>query len=223
MVYVYTMTFSIAGFDPVVGASGVAVSSCVPAVGAAVPFVGSGGAVATQSRFNYALGHEGVAALELGLRIDHVLPDLVSNDPAPNLRQVHGVDRHGGTFAHTGNDVKDDKGSRHAPYVSVAGNTLVGPSVLDAMLDAYLAAEGCDLAERLLRALEAGQASGGDRRGRQSAALLIAAEDVKFHHNLRVDEHVDPVAELRRVCTVAIELGRERGQRPRHVPLRLKR
>lgn len=217
------MTYSIAAYDPITRAAGVAVASCVPAVGAAVPFANLDGAVATQSRFNYALGHDGVTALGLGMRVGDALSALLRADPAPQLRQVHGVDRHGGYFAHTGSDVKDWKGSRGRAHLSIAGNTLTGPEVLEAMEAAYLDAADVEFSERLLLALAAGEASGGDRRGRQSAALLIVAPDVEFHHNLRVDDHPDPVRELQRLHSVARQAGAERSQRPRHVPLLLKR
>lgn len=217
------MTFSIAAYDPVSSAFGIAVSSCVPAVGAAVPFVSLDGAIATQSRFNYALGADGLRALALGMRVDDALPALLANDPAPQLRQVHGIDRFGHTFLHSGDEVKDWKGGSLSPERSVAGNTLVGADVIDAMAAGYDQHPTAPFAERLLLALEAGQAAGGDRRGRQSAALLIAAPETAFHHNLRVDDHHDPISELRRVYEVAHRLGLERQARPRHVPLRLKR
>lgn len=217
------MTYSIAAYDPITRAAGIAVASCVPAVGAAVPFVSLDGAIATQSRFNYALGHDGVVALGLGMRVDSGLRGLLEADPAPQLRQVHGVDRHGRCFAHSGDEVKDWKGSRQRENLSVAGNTLTGPEVLEAMEVAYLNGPADDFPRRLLLALAAGDAAGGDRRGRQSAALLVVAPEVEFHHNLRVDDHVDPVGELQRIDVVARELGKERGARPRHVPLLLKR
>ena len=216
------MTFSIAAYDPISSACGIAVSSCVPAVGAAIPFVSLDGAIATQSRFNYALGAYGLQALALGIRIDDTLRALLANDPAPQLRQVHGVDRFGHTFLHSGDEVKDWKGGSLNAERSVAGNTLVGEEVVEAMASGYDDHPDAPFAERLLLALEAGQDAGGDRRGRQSAALLIAAPEVAFHHNLRVDDHPDPVHELRRVYHVAHRLGIERQARPRHVPLRLK-
>lgn len=216
------MTYSIVASDPRSGAFGVAVASCVPAVGAAVPFVSLRGAIATQARFHHALGADGLVGLAEGRSVEAVLRDLLGDDPAPELRQVHGVDAHGGSFAHTGEAAKDWKGSLLRPHLSIAGNTLTGPEVLEAMDDAFRQAADQELSDRLLAALRAGEGAGGDRRGRQSAALLIAAPDAAFHHNLRVDDHADPVAELLRVHQLARERGAERSARPRHVPLRLK-
>lgn len=216
------MTYSIAAYDRRSGAFGIAVASCVPAVGAAVPFVSLRGAIATQARFHHALGADGLTGMERGQSVEEVLRELLRGDPAPELRQVHGVDGHGGSYAHTGEAAKDWKGSLLRPHSSIAGNTLTGPEVLDAMDEAFSAAAEEELSDRLLRALLAGDQAGGDRRGRQSAALLIAAPEGAFHHNLRVDDHADPVAELLRIHDLARERGAERSARPRHVPLRLK-
>ena len=95
-------------------------------------------------------------------------------------------------------------GDRAVEDASHAGNMLAGPQVLDAMAAAFAASSALELPERLVRALEAGQAAGGDKRGRQSAALLVASPDPRPYHNLRVDDHVDPVAELRRLHDLAV-------------------
>jgi len=122
---------------------------------------------------------------------------------------VHGLDARG-PFAFTGRACVGWAGHRVDPRgrYTVAGNMLVGPRVLEAMAEAFERSEGEELSERLLRALEAGQAAGGDKRGKQSAALLVASPQPRYYHNLRVDDHPDPVAELRRVYGVVVEHAR---------------
>ncbi len=194
-------TFSIAGRCARTGAFGVAVSTARPAVGAAVPWVGPDGAIATQATTNTSLGREGLRRLADGVPIAEALAALLQDDPFSNRRQIHGVDR-AGAWAHTGPHCKPWCGHRVESGFTVAGNFLTGPDVLAAMAMAFVADESAELGERLLRALEAGQAAGGDQRGRQSAALLVWSPEVRPHHNLRVDEHADPVAELRRIFTL---------------------
>jgi len=191
-------TFSIAGHCVRTGAFGVAVSTARPAVGAAVPWVGPDGAIATQATTNTILGREGLRRLADGIPITEALATLLRDDPLDRRRQVHGVDRRG-AWAHTGADCKAWCGHRVEAGFTVAGNFLTGPDVLAAMATAFASDESAELGERLLRALEAGQAAGGDHRGRQSAALLVWSPEVRPHHNLRVDDHADPVAELRRI------------------------
>lgn len=198
-------TFSIVARDPAAGEFGVAVATAVPAVGALVPHVCLAGAIATQARVNVELGVEGVARLARGVPVDTALADLLRADPAPDHRQVHGIDAAGRQFAHTGAACVPWAGHRLGRDYSVAGNMLVGEATLLAMARVFEAAAGGgqELAERLLDALQAGQAAGGDRRGKQSAALLVAAPEGRFYHNLRVDDHPAPVAELRRLFAVA--------------------
>ncbi len=175
---------------------------------------GAGAAIATQARVNTDLGRQGLALAEQGVPLGVALGGLLEADPDRERRQLHGVDGRE-AFAHTGAACLAWCGHRVGDGFTVAGNRLVGPGVLDAMAEAFLAAHEAELAERLLRALEAGQAAGGDRRGRQSAALLVAAEAPRGYHNLRVDDHPEPVAELRRLFGVAVahweEVGREYG------------
>jgi len=201
---VFCATFSIVGRDAA-GDFGVAVSTARPAVGALVPHVCLQGAIATQSFVNIELGLRGIEAVAGGAPIDRALTDLLAEDPRPELRQVHGLDAGGGSFAHTGEGCVPWAGHRRGQDVSVAGNMLVGEETIAAMAGAFeaTAGQGLELAERLLRALEAGQAAGGDKRGKQSAALLVASPAPRFYHNLRVDDHADPVRELRRVFEVA--------------------
>src|SRR5262249_58037940 len=123
------------------------------------------------------------------------------------IRQVHGLDGER-AFCHTGGGCVPWCGHEQADEFTIAGNMLAGPDVIAAMATAFRASEGerRDQSERLLMALEAGQAAGGDKRGKQSAALLVAAlREPRMYHNLRVDDHVDPVAELPRVWAVGVE------------------
>lgn len=207
-------TFSIAARCPRTGDLGVAVATARPAVGALVPWVSRRAAIATQARTNTDLGRHGLALAEQGVPLGVALRSLLEADPDRERRQLHGVAARE-AFAHTGAACGAWCGHRVGDGFTVAGNMLVGPEVLDAMADAFLAAAEAELAERLVRALEAGQAAGGDRRGRQSAALLVAAEAPRGYHNLRVDDHPEPVAELRRLFAVAVahweRVGHEYG------------
>src|SRR5881628_2832820 len=147
---------------------------------------------------NTTLGREGLRRLAAGEPIARALAALLGDDPLSARRRVHGVDG-AGAWAHTGAAGTPRCGHRVDDGFTVAGNFLTGPDVLAAMAMAFVADESAELGERLLRALEAGQVAGGDQRGRQSAALLVWSPEVRPHHNLRVDEHADPVAELRRI------------------------
>jgi len=210
----FCATFSIVARDGE-GAFGVAVSTARPAVGALVPHVCLRGAIATQSFVNIELGLRGIEAVAAGVPVGRALADLLAADPRPDLRQVHGVDAAGGAFAHTGAGCVPWAGHRQGRDVSVAGNMLVGADTIAAMAAAFEASAGqaLELAERLLRALEAGQGAGGDKRGKQSAALLVASPEPRFYHNLRVDDHPDPVRELRRVFEVTRAGDAERRER----------
>lgn len=196
-------TFSIVGRDRRGGEFGVAVATARPAVGALVPWVSRRGAIATQARANTDHGRQGLALLEQGVAVDLALRALLEADPDREIRQVHGLDA-GKAFAHTGAGCVPWCGHREGADFTVAGNMLAGPGVLEAMADAFTAAGAEPLSERLLRALEAGQAAGGDRRGKQSAALLVASPEPRGWHNVRVDDHAEPVAELRRVYQVLV-------------------
>ncbi len=199
-------TFSIAARCPAEGSYGVAVSTARPNVGSLVPFVSLHGAIATQARVNTDLGRKGLALLEAGVEIQIALEALLQMDKDREIRQLHGVDARG-SFVFTGSQCVEWAGHRAGEHYTVAGNMLTGPEVIDAMAEAYEAAEreGAELSERLLRALEAGQKAGGDKRGKQSAALLVASPDPRWYHNLRVDDHADPVAELRRIYDLVVE------------------
>ncbi len=204
------MTFSIIARDPETGAFGVAVSTAVPCAGAMVPHVKAGvGAIATQSDTNVRLGIDGLKLLAQGLSPEEALTSLLAEDAQAALRQCAGIDAQGRVFAFSGDQCVDWYGHCPGENYSVQGNMLVGKETIDAMAAAFEAAKG-HLSSRLLKALEAGQAAGGDKRGRESAALLVAPfGDESGTIDIRVDLHEDPVAELRRI----FNLMRERYRR----------
>lgn len=216
------MTFSIVARDPTSASFGVAVSTAVPCVGAVVPHAKSGvGAIATQSFGNIELGRRGIVLIEEGLSPQAALEGLLAADPGAATRQVGGIDAQGRTFAFSGAECVDWYGSRAGQDYSVQGNMLAGPQVTEAMADAFEASAGKWLGIRLMAALEAGQAAGGDKRGRQSAALLVTPADSsreppaalfdprRYEMNIRVDEHTDPVMELRRIFDLLLAQGRQ--------------
>lgn len=198
------MTYSIVARDPETGEIGVAVETCGPRVGAAVPWVEPGvGGVATQSFTNIALGPSGLERLRTGLAAADALHDLIAGDPGRELRQVGIVDADGRSAAHTGSGCVAAAGHACAPGVSVQGNMLERPGAWTAMLEAFRGASG-DLADRLLVALRAGEAQGGDVRGSHSAALLVAPGAVDApawarRYDLRVDQSQRPLEELERL------------------------
>ena len=200
------MTYSIVARDPATGQYGIAVASRFFAVGALVPHIRGGcAAVATQALVNPVWGLDAARRLAEGDSADHVLADLVAHDAGQAQRQIHMIDAAGRSAAHTGADCIDWCGHRIAEVVSVAGNMLVGPQVVDAALDAYLGNATLPFAERLMTAMEAGEAAGGDKRGRQSAALRINRSDDYPWIDFRADDHPDPLEELRRLYDVAHE------------------
>lgn len=200
------MTYSIVARDPATGFHGVAVASRFFAVGALVPHVRGGRcAVATQAFVNPLWGIEAADRMARGEAAATVLADLVARDAGRDQRQAHMIDADGRSAAHTGSACIDWAGHRVAAGVSVAGNMLAGPAVVDATLAAYQSHPDLPFAERLLTAMEAGEAAGGDKRGRQSAALRIHRSEDYPWVDLRADDHADPLAELRRLLEVAGE------------------
>ncbi len=200
------MTFSVVGRSQDGASVGVAVASKFLAVGAAVPAVEAEvGAVATQSYANLAYRPDGLAMLRSGRSAQETLDALVAADDGRSQRQAGVDDGHGGAATYTGDGCHTWAGGRTGDGYAVQGNILVGPEVVEAMEAAWLEAAGAPLPERLLATLAAGDDAGGDRRGRQSAALLVARRaggyggesDVEV--DLRVDDHATPVAELRRL------------------------
>ncbi len=197
-------TFSIVAHDATSGMLGVAISTRVPAVGAVCPFARAGvGAISTQAWTNPLLGIDGLDLLEQGYSAEEALRKLLDADPDLEMRQIIAVDREGRSAAHTGSETDLWQGHRTGDGYAVAGNMLVGEETIIAMAEAFEASADEPLSERLLRALESGQVAGGDKRGRQSAALYVVKSEPYPYLDLRVDEHPDPVAELRRVYEVA--------------------
>jgi uncharacterized Ntn-hydrolase superfamily protein len=198
-------TFSIVARDPATGDLGVAVQSKFFAVGAVVPWARAGcGAVATQASANTTFGPRGLDLLARGLAPAAVLDSLLAADPGRDQRQIGIVDASGRSAAATGPKCQAWAGHRSGPDYAVQGNILAGEPVVLAMEKAFLEAKG-HLGGRLIAALAAGQAAGGDSRGQQSAALLIVREKGGYgafndrYCDLRVDDHATPIAELRRL------------------------
>jgi uncharacterized Ntn-hydrolase superfamily protein len=197
-------TFSISARCARTGMLGVAVSTAVPGVGGICPFVRSGtGAISTQSWVNPYLGIDGIRLLTEGLTAEQALDRLTAADPGRDVRQLGIVDGKGGSAAWSGRECTSWFGHITGPNFAVQGNMLVGETTIQSMAEAFKRTEALDLPERLLVVLEAGQVAGGDKRGRQSAALLVHDREEYPYVSLRVDEHRYPVAELRRVFEVA--------------------
>jgi uncharacterized Ntn-hydrolase superfamily protein len=198
------MTWSIIAREPATGAFGIAVATRFFAVGSLCPHAESeAGALCTQALVNPNYGPAGLKLLRDGVPAAEVVRRLTASDAGAAHRQLHVIDRSGRIAAHTGASCIGWFGDTHAEDYSIAGNMLAGPAVLDATASAYLANTGRPFAERLIRALEAGEAAGGDKRGKQSAALLIYSTEDYADLDLRVDDHVDPLAELRRLYNVS--------------------
>lgn len=197
-------TFSITARCERTGQFGVGVSTAVPAVGMLCPFTRAEvGAVATQSFVNPYLGIWGLDLLSEGKEAEAVKNALIERDPDPAKRQFAVVDRWGNAAAHTGEESDTWRGHLTGENFAIAGNMLVDEETLQAMQESFQSTQDKPLVERLLLALQAGQDAGGDKRGRQSAAVKVAGEEEYPYLDLRVDEHPDPVAELRRVYEVA--------------------
>lgn len=201
-------TYSIVARDPATGDFGVAVQSHWFSVGSVVSWAEAGvGAVATQSFSEISYGPLGLDLMRAGKTAPQALAALLAADPHPEVRQVAMVDRHGGVAVHTGAGCIAAAGHHQGESYSTQANLMEKATVWDAMAAAYEAATG-DLAERLLAALEAAQAEGGDIRGRQSAAILVVpgtsagAPWRERKVDLRVEDHPQPLAELRRLLDV---------------------
>ncbi|NNE92147.1 MAG: DUF1028 domain-containing protein [Verrucomicrobiales bacterium] len=205
-------TFSIVAIDKETGEIGIGVQSKIVGVGAVVPFAQAGvGAVATQASANVRFGPVGLLMLQTGSTPEQAIEMLTRADSGSGRRQIGIVSANGKSATFTGEKCKDWAGGMTGDGYAVQGNILAGESVVTAMAEAFEKTGGV-LAERLLAALEAGQAEGGDKRGKQSAALLIVREgwgygggNDKFR-DVRVDEHAEPIKELRRVYNKHREL-----------------
>lgn len=197
------MTFSIVAWDAETGMTGVAVATKHLAVGALVPHVKSGvGAIATQAATNPLLGIHGLDLLsgdgyQRAASSEEALQRILFDDPDREQRQLHLVNCYGQTAAWTGKDCEGWAGHLTFAGFSVAGNMLVGEATVQAMAAAYQQLEGRAFCDRLLLALEAGDAAGGDKRGKQSAALRVMHTDSYPHLDLRVDHHNQPILQLR--------------------------
>jgi uncharacterized Ntn-hydrolase superfamily protein len=204
-VYAIIGTFSIVARDPMSSDFGVAVATAAPAVGALSPHAVAGvAAVSTQSFVNVELGRKAVRIAELGVRIGDAIEALLKVDPHREYRQVIGVDNYG-SYGYTGSKCVSWAGHIAEGDVAVAGNMIAGEHVLEAMLREYRRAARDSFPHRLLKALKAGEEAGGDVRGKQSAALLIASRRPRWEYNLRVDDHASPVDELMRIYNKVVE------------------
>ena len=199
------MTWSIIARDPATGALGVAVASRYFAVGSICPWVEGGvAAMATQALVNPMHLVHAAPRLRSGEAPADIVAGLLDGDPGIAQRQLHIIDARGRIAQHSGPDCVTWAGAVKGIDVSVCGNMLAGPQVVQATLDGFAAAAG-PLAERLMTAMEAGEAAGGDKRGRQSAGLKVCTKDPYPDLDMRADDHPDPLAELRRLHRVSQE------------------
>ncbi len=199
------MTWSLIARNPEDGAIGVIVASRFFACGAAVPYVGRTVAVASQAFCNPVWGTEGRARLAAGEAAEDVIADFAARDQGQAIRQAHMMDAEGRFAAHTGSDCVDWAGHIIAEDHSVAGNMLSGAEVIEATSASYRAHPDLPFAERLIKAMHAGEAAGGDKRGRQAAGLVIHRGEDHAWLDIRADDHSDPLAELSRLWEVAQE------------------
>jgi uncharacterized Ntn-hydrolase superfamily protein len=200
------MTWSIIARDNSTGQFGIAVATRFFAVGARVPHIAPRlGGIATQALVNPYYGIDGVRLLHEGLKPGDIVATLIAADAGRESRQLHMMDAGGNIAAHTGRECVDWCGHIRGSGFSIAGNMLAGARVLDDTAAAYTAGESLPFAQRLIAAMRAGEAAGGDKRGKQSAALLIYGDDEWAALDLRVDDHTDPLGELERLEAVSRE------------------
>jgi uncharacterized Ntn-hydrolase superfamily protein len=198
------MTWSIIARDERTGRVAIAVATKFFAVGALVPCIESGvGAVATQAFINPHFGPQGLALAAQGRSAAEIVEELTQADAGRHNRQLHVMDSQGRFAAYTGAACIDWCGHEIRSTFSVAGNMLAGPAVLTDTIGAYERNAALPFARRLIAAMRAGEAAGGDKRGRQSAALLIHDSESYPFCDLRVDDHPDPLAELARLEEIA--------------------
>ncbi|WP_372426447.1 DUF1028 domain-containing protein [Salinarimonas chemoclinalis] len=200
------MTWSIVARDPESGAIGIAVASRFFAVGARVPFIAPGvGAVATQALINPLYGPRGLDLLRGGAGAAEVVHALVAEDAGRDHRQVQVMDARGRFAAHTGAECVDWCGAISDDLCGLAGNMLAGPQVLDETARAYRENADLPFPRRLVVAMAAGEAAGGDKRGKQSVGLVIHGTEDWPDLDIRVDDHPEPIAELARLERVSRE------------------
>lgn len=192
-------TYSIIARCPDTGHFGAAIASCFPGVGAHSPHIQANvGIIVTQGWVNPLLGKQGIALLKSGKTANETLNRLLLNDPGRDLRQIAIIDHYGNCAPYTGIENDEYKGHLIGNQCSVQGNLLASPEVLKAMIETFENSTG-ELAERLLKALGAGDDHGGDKRGKQSAVVKVTAIDGFPFVDFRVDDHRDPVTELTRM------------------------
>ncbi|WP_138004926.1 DUF1028 domain-containing protein [Halalkalirubrum salinum] len=208
------MTYSICATDG--ECHGVAIATKAPAVGSLAPCLSRNGVVSTQATVNIPLGVVAKRLLDRGASVDHAVASVLRQEDDPDVRQIHGVDRNGNTTVHSGENCVEWFGSRVGNGYTVAGNMLSGERVVEAIAETFEEAADNPLAERLLAAIEAGEAAGGDKRAPNAQSTAIKIYDPtgpKVCHDVRVDDHDDPVAELRRVYKLAKAKDEEWGDR----------
>jgi uncharacterized Ntn-hydrolase superfamily protein len=200
------MTWSIIARESSTGRFGIAVATRFFAVGARVPHIAAGvGAVATQALVNPYYGIDGLTLLRAGKSPPEAIDLLKAGDAGHASRQVHILDAAGHIAAYTGAECVGWCGHVEGDGFSIAGNMLAGAAVLDDTAAAFIANASLPLAQRLIAAMRAGEAAGGDKRGKQSAALLIHGSEEWSELDLRVDDHADPLPELGRLEAVSRE------------------
>ena len=200
------MTWSIIARDDSTRQIGIAVATRFFAVGARVPHIAAGiGGIATQALVNPYYGIDGIKLLREGREPRDIVETLIAADSGHESRQLHIMDASGRVAAFTGRDCVAWCGHIEGKGFSIAGNMLAGARVLDHTGKTYIAGEKLPFAQRLIAAMRAGEAAGGDKRGKQSAALLIYGEEEWSDLNLRVDDHTDPLSELERLEAVSRE------------------
>jgi uncharacterized Ntn-hydrolase superfamily protein len=200
------MTWSIIARDNATGQFGIAVATRFFAVGARVPHIAAGiGGIATQALVNPYYGIDGLKLLREGRTPRETLETLIAADNGRESRQLHIMDAGGRIAAHTGRECVDWCGHIEGKNFSIAGNMLAGARVLDDTAKAYIGGETLPFAQRLIAAMRSGEAAGGDKRGKQSAALLIYGDEEWSALDLRVDDHCDPLRELERLEQVSRE------------------
>jgi uncharacterized Ntn-hydrolase superfamily protein len=188
------------------GTLGVAIASRFFAVGSLCVHTQRGvGAVSTQALMNPLFGPLGIKLMQSGMATQQVMHDLLQTDAGSEQRQVHLLPMHGEAVAHTGKACIDWCGHVSGQDFSIAGNMLAGPQVLAETARVFQATQGMPLAERLILAMQAGEEAGGDKRGKQSAALRIHADEDYLQLDLRVDDHEDPLLELKRLYDKSLE------------------
>ena len=200
------MTLSITAKCPQSGSFGVAAVTALPAVGKLVSYAfPHAGAAATQARVNPYLGIDGIALLRRGLSAQAALSRLLDEDPNAEARQLALIDHVGEAAAWTGAKCLPWAGHEERAGFSIQGNRLVGPQVLDNAVAAFEDSAGLALPDRLLAAIEAGVDAGGDTKGEHSGSVLVVHEEEYPVWDIRVDHHLDPVAELRRLHAIFAE------------------